>query len=134
VSNQQTFVWCHGSQPLIYQPQSRISVQDYVHTNDQWAIRSIDCPGTGATIAQTIIQGTTIAICDGSYKYQFGAAGFMIQNGFSQELRILGANVTPGHPDEQNLYQSEIGGIAVIVIVAEALTALYEIQSKTVEL
>ena len=134
MSEQQTFVWCQGNRPSIYQTASRTSVQEYVSENDQWTIRSLDCPSNGAVIARALIQGTAIAICDGSYKDQFGTAGFVLQNGFSRESRILGANVTPGHPDEQNPYRSEIGGMAAIVVVVEALTLLYDIQTWTIEL
>jgi hypothetical protein len=49
-------------------------------------------------------------------------------------LRILGANVTPGHPEEQNPYRSKVGGIFAIGIVVEAITTLFDIQSGTIEL
>jgi hypothetical protein len=105
-------------------------VRDYVSKQDQWAIRSLNCPNNGTTIARSIIQGKAIAICDGSYKYKFGTAGFVIQQGLSKESRILGANVTPGHPeDKQNPYRSEVGGKFAIVIVVEAITTLFDIQS-----
>jgi hypothetical protein len=85
-------------------------------------------------IARALIQGTAIAICDGSYKDQFGTAGFVLQNGFSRASRILGANVTPGHPSDQNPYRSEIGGMAAIVVMVDALTLLYAIQDGPIEL
>jgi len=134
VSQQPTFVWCHGSQPSTYQPRLKTSVKDHVKDHDLWAIRSFDCPNNGATIAQAILQGTALAICDGSYKDQFGTAGFAIQNGSSRDSRILGANVTPGHPEDQNPYRSEVGGIAAIVIIVEALTTVYAIQNGSIEL
>ena len=135
VSQQQTdFFWCHGSKPLLYQPPLPLLVQDYIHANNHWAIRSLNCPGNGVMLAQALIQGTAIAICNESYKDQFGTAGFVLQNGFSRESRIVGANVTPGHPNNQNPYRSKIGGMAAIIIVVKSLTLLYDIQSGTIKL
>jgi hypothetical protein len=87
----------------------------------------------GARIAQSIILGQVIAIYDGSYKDQFGMGGFALQHGASRDYRISLANVTPGHPDDQNPYHGKVGGIAVIVIIVEALTNMYGIQIGAIE-
>jgi hypothetical protein len=81
-----------------------------------------------------LIQGTAVAVCDGSYKDHFGTAGFVIQRGDNDEERIVGAHVTPGHPDESNAYRSELGGILAIVIVTEAIAKLHDIQEGKIEL
>jgi hypothetical protein len=52
---------------------------DHIAAIDQWAICSLDTPQEGANIAQAIIHGNAIAICDGSYKNNFGTAGFVLQ-------------------------------------------------------
>jgi hypothetical protein len=120
--------------PSVYRALLKTSVKDHVSVQDLWAIRSLDCPNNGETIAQALIRGNAIAICDGSYKDQFGTAGFALQNGSSREYRILGANVTPGHPEDQNPYRSEVGGIAAIIIIVEAITTIYDIQTGAIEL
>ena len=127
------FVWCHGSQPSTYQPQAHDCLGDLIHDNDQWAIRSFFCPDNGTGIASAIIQGNAVAVCDGSYKENFGTAGFVIQKGNSKNLRITGAHVTPGHPDEINPYRSELGGILALVIVTEAIVAFHDIREGTIE-
>ena len=134
VSEQLTFVWCHGSTNSVQQPTPDQTVLSKIHPRDQWAAQSLDCPEQGATIARALIQGNAIAVCDGSYKDHFGTAGFVIQQWDKQQSRILGANVTPGHSDDQNPYRSKIGGIFGIVVVVEALVALYDISHGTIEL
>ncbi len=133
VSVQPSFVWCHGSCPTIPPSTPSNTIQSLISENDQWAVRSFDCP-EGATIAQALIQGNAIAICDGSYKDHFGTAGFAIQQGTQRAQRIIGANVTPGHPDDQNPYRAEIGGIYSIVVVVEAIVQKYHVTTGTIEL
>jgi hypothetical protein len=81
-----------------------------------------------------LIQGTAIAVCDGSYKEDFGAAGFILQRGASKHKTIAGAHVTPGHPEEINPYRSELGGILAIVVITEAIADFHDIQTGTIEL
>jgi hypothetical protein len=134
VSEQPTFVRCHGSVPGICNPSDAPSVATTIHPRDQWAVQSLDCPEEGATIARALISGQAIAVCDGSYKDQFGTAGFVLQNRDKHDGRILGANVTPGHREDQNPYRSEIGGIFAVVVVVEALVQLHDISQGTIEL
>jgi hypothetical protein len=49
-------------------------------------------------------------------------------------LRIIGAHVTPGHPNEINPYQSELGGIVAIVVTANAIVTFHDIHNGTTEL
>jgi hypothetical protein len=134
VSEQPTFIWCHGSRPSLFHRPHPTTVSALISENDQWSVRSLDCPSNGAHVAQAIIQGNAVAICDGSYKDKFGTAGFAIQQWANRDKRIIGANVTPGHPDDQNPYRSEIGGIFAIVVIVEALVKLYTITHGTIEL
>jgi hypothetical protein len=127
-------LWCHGSQPSgPHTPETTTSLAETVAESDKWAIRSIHCHDNGQNIAEALRQGTAIAVCDGSYKDQFGTAGFVLQRGDSKDARITGAHVTPGHPDDINPYRSELGGILAIVIVTEAVTTLHHIQKGVIE-
>jgi hypothetical protein len=49
-------------------------------------------------------------------------------------ISILGANVSPGHREDQNPYRSEIGGIFAVVVVVEALVKFHDISQGTIEL
>jgi hypothetical protein len=81
-----------------------------------------------------MIQGNAIAVCDGSYKDQFGTAGFVIQKWDSKIERVIGAHVTPGHPDDINPYRSELGGILAIVTIANAIATFHDVHTGTIEL
>jgi hypothetical protein len=133
-TNHDSFVWCHGSQPSQSTNPSPPTLATTIHDNDQWAIRKLHCTDQGKAMANAILQGTAIAVCDGSYKDQFGTAGFVLQDGSDTDTRITGAHVTPGHPDEINPYRSELGGILAIVVVTEAIATLHNIQEGTIEL
>jgi hypothetical protein len=122
------FVWCHDSTILSYAIRSILSIKDIIHDNDKWAIRTLHCPENRSTVAQAIIRGNAIAVCDGSYKDHFGTAVFVLQNGNNKTSRILGAHVTPGHPDDINPYGSELGDILAIVIVTEAIATFHDIN------
>jgi hypothetical protein len=134
VSEQPTFVWCHGSSPSIARSPQSTQISDLIHANDQWAVRSFSCPNNGKSIADAISQGTAISVCDGSYKTHFGTAAYVIQDGDQREARILGANVTPGHPADQNPYRSEVAGIFAVVIIVEAITKAHGLLNGTIEL
>ncbi len=133
ITQHNNFVWCHGSQPSTYEPPTHDCLEARIHDNDQWAIRSFSCPDNGTAIARAIIQGNAVAVCDGSFKEEFGTAGFVFQQGNTNDLRITGAHVTPGHSDEINPYRSELGGILAVVIVAEALVLFHDIREGTIE-
>jgi hypothetical protein len=113
---------------------TKTTLEDHIHDNDQWAVRSLQHKGNGQYIAQALISGKAVAVCDGSYKDQFGTAGFVIQFGNSPESRVTGAHVTPGHPEEINPYRSELGGILAIVIIVDAIASFHDIQEGTIEL
>jgi hypothetical protein len=128
------FVWCHGSAISSYVIRPILNMPDLIHDNDKWAIHTLHCPKNGSTVTQAILRGNAIAVCDGSYKDHFGTAAFVLQNGNSQTSRILGAHVTPGHPDDINPYRSELGGILAIVIITEAIATFHNIAESTIKI
>ena len=135
------YIWSHGYQPT--EPQHPTeqhnmnptpTIETMIKENDKWTVRSLHCTDKGRHIADAIREGKDIAVCDGSYKEQFGTAGFVIQYGDSKEAWVTGAHVTPGHADDINPYSSELGGILALVAVAEAIAELYNIKDGSVEL
>jgi hypothetical protein len=134
VSEQAGFIWCHGSSPSTFSNHQSTQIADLIHANDQWAIRSFSCPDNGIIIAAAISNRTAISVCDGSYKTKFGTAAYVIQNGAHSNGRFLGAHVTPGHPDDQNPYCSEVAGIFAVVVIIEAIITAHHIPSGTIEL
>ena len=97
-----------GSRPTMLESPNHIS-------DDDWAIRSVSHPPDLQPILESLILGTAIAVCDGSFKDNMGTAAFCIQPSSSLNDRILGCNLTPGMPSELSAYRSELGGIYGIV-------------------
>jgi hypothetical protein len=129
------FVWCYGSKISSYALHPILSIMDLIQDDNKWAICTLYCPEkNGSTVAQAIIRGNAIAVCNGSYKDHFGTIAFVLQNGNSQTSHILRAHVIPGHPDNINLYHSELGGILAIVIITEATATLHDITDGTIEI
>jgi hypothetical protein len=129
-------VWCYGSSTLSYAIRPILSITDLIQDNaDKWAIHTLHCPENGSPVAQAIIRGNAIAVCDGSYKDHFGTAAFVLQNRNNQTSRVLGAHVSPGHPDNINPYHhSELGSIHAIVIVTEAIATFHDINEGIIEI
>ncbi len=61
-------------------------------------------------------------------------AGFVIQKWDSKTERVIGAHITPGHPDDINPYRSELGGILAIVTIANAIATFHDVHTGTIEL
>ncbi len=93
----------------------------------RWAITEFDIEDNGAAIAQALIQGTAIAVSDGSFKNQQGTSAFVI-DGKSAVGRLVGVNVIPGDADSQSPHRSELGGVAGIL---EALHGTCEAHGVT---
>jgi hypothetical protein len=127
-------VCLHGTSPSLHSEPWQETVQAVVTEPEKWAIRKLSCTDNGAGLAQALIQGTAIAVCDGSYKDHFGTAGFVLQHGNRPDFRIVGAHVTPGHPSDINAYRSELGGILAIVIITDAVAVLHDVQAGTIEI
>jgi hypothetical protein len=135
ITEHPNFVWSHGSKSCSHTaPPPPSTLEDLISDNDKWAIRHLAYTANGQHIAQAIIQGSAVAVCDGSYKNQFGTAAFVLQHGNSKHHRILGAHATPGHPSDINPYRSELGGILAIVVLVESIATFHDIQQGTIEL
>jgi hypothetical protein len=128
------FVWCPGSTITSYAICPILSIKDIIHNNNKSAIRTLHCPENCSTVAQAIIRGNAIAVCDGSYKDHFGTAAFVLQSRNNKTSHILGAHVTPGHPGDINPYRSELGSILAIVIVTEAIARFHDINKGTIKI
>ena len=97
-----------------------------------WAIRHTSFPSDVTLIIEAINNGTATGVCDGSYKEHFGTAAFCLCATTHTRSRIIGCNVTPGHPDDLTPYRSELGGIYGIVSVVHDLVKKYGITSGSI--
>jgi hypothetical protein len=120
------YVWCHGTSPSMYATASHSTIEELIHENDTWTITKLHYLPSGANIAAAMIKGTAVAVYNGSFKEQFGTAGFVFQDWNSKQDGAIGAHVTPGYPSEINPYRSKLGGILTLVVVAEAIAIFHQ--------
>jgi hypothetical protein len=99
-----------------------------------WVFQRVSWPDHGARLAEAIRKGTAIAVCDGSYKNNFGTAAIILQDSDDDDNRVTVAHCTPGHPSEQNPYRSELGGILAIYVIVERICQRFGITEGAVEL
>jgi hypothetical protein len=90
----------------------------------QWALRDINLTDDGLTIAQAIRIGTAIGISDGSFKYGFDTASWVLEVP-SPRHRIRGDNIVPGDTADQGSYRSELSGLYGITMGVYALCEFY---------
>jgi len=63
-----------------------------------------------ADLIQAIYNGQAVTVSNGSFKDQARAATWMIE-GQMAEHQLLGTGLTPGHPEDQSAYWSELFGL-----------------------
>jgi len=66
--------------------------------------------GDIVVLIDAIKQGIAVAVSDGSFQDQRGAAAWTIK-GSSAANRLTGEGLTPGNPQDQSAYRSELFGI-----------------------
>jgi hypothetical protein len=87
-------------------------------------------PEDCSPIRDAILQGSLIAVSDGSYQETYGTAAWILQ---APEHRILGQAICPGTADDQNSYRSEIAGLLAILHIIDALVTFYHITYGSIE-
>ncbi len=63
-----------------------------------WSLRSIQLPPNRSVLAAKLVNGTIIAVSDGSYSEMFGSAAWVLQGA---HMRCTGQVVCPGSAKEQ---------------------------------
>jgi len=82
-------------------------------------------------LIQDIISGHAVAVSDGSFRDQHGAAAWTIE-GKDTSSKLQGAGVTPGLPEDQSAYRSELFGLWGILNALTRLSHEYNINSGLV--
>ena len=110
------------------------SMQTSLPEEDQWATATLEIPEDDcATLSEALREGTALAVSDGSFKDSFGTSAFVLE-GKDGTHRLTGANVVPGHPDDQSAYRSEIAGVCAILQVLLMICQLFNITEGEVEI
>jgi hypothetical protein len=97
----------------------------------KWSIKNYIASDNGEQIAQSITDGSAVAVCDGSYKDGKGSAAWVIE-GATSEGRIRGTNFPPGPSTGQNSYRSELAGIYGILTMLNVICSTHNIQSGAI--
>lgn len=99
-----------------------------------WAHDNLKCFGSTAELANDIKEGKITCVADGSFKDQHGTAAWKILNLENPKNAVEGQCITPGSPEQQNAYRSELSGVYAGISVINALVEYYEIQQGSVVL
>ena len=99
----------------------------------QWAVSEMSLSDDGIVIAQALIQGTAIAVSNGSFKDSQGTSAFIIEGG-SKQGRLVGVNLIPRDESSQSQYRrSELGGVASILECLHCICIAHGITAGKVE-
>ncbi len=82
--------------------------------------------GSAQELKQAIEQGVAVAVSDGSYQLEAGAAAWTIE-GCTAENRIYGAGKTPGMETDHSAYRSELFGLWGILMSLHQFTTEHQI-------
>jgi len=82
----------------------------------------------GLTVAQTIAQGTAVAVSDGSLRYTLGTSAFVIE-GATLDHHVLGYNIFPGPVEEGDSHWCALAGLHAIVTTINCLCRLHSVTS-----
>ena len=82
-------------------------------------------------LKQSIIQGTAVAISDGSFKDKYGTTGFII-TGDSIDSAIVGATPCLGRRELHDAYRAELTGLLAMLIVLEQVCEFHQITEGKV--
>jgi hypothetical protein len=98
----------------------------------RWAVERFAVLDDGETLAAAICQGQAIAVCDGSYKDDFGMAAYVLE-GATSVNRLVVVLVVPGTPANQSSYRSEVVGLYGVVVMVHLICEQYRITSGAIE-
>jgi hypothetical protein len=98
----------------------------------RWAVERFAVLDDGETLAAAICQGQAIAVCNGSYKDDFGMAAYVLE-GATSVNRLVVVLVVPGTPANQSSYQSELAGLYGVVVMVHLICEQYGITSGAIE-
>ncbi len=87
--------------------------------------------GDIGVLIDAIKQGIAVAVSDGSFQDQWGATAWTIK-GSSAVNCLTGEGLTPGNPQDQSAYRSELFGIWGMVASIYQLTTEHKISSGQV--
>jgi hypothetical protein len=104
-----------------------------VHPDAAWAVKGLTVGNEddGRAVATSISNGSCLAISDGSFKDQHGTASWTVQG--DDSFGALGSSlISPGNPEDQSAYRSELAGLFGIATIVDLLCQYHDITGGTV--
>jgi hypothetical protein len=132
--NDRFYLISYGAHVTPVPVRSNISLLDRIDqlpVLDKWTIDKIYAPDDdGQYLAQSIQQGTCIAVSDGSYKEdtQQATSAFLIEGPDGEIHRISGVNRIPGSSISLSSFRAELGGIEGILSIVTVLVEHHKIR------
>ena len=127
--------WAPAIKPPTHQATSSFSeyVKKNVHPDAAWAVTRFIASNAddGKAVAESIKNGCCVAISDGSFKDEFGTASWIVQ-GEDEFGSLEGSLVTPGNPEDQSAYRSELAGLYGIAAIVNLLCQYHKITEGSI--
>ena len=100
--------------------------------DQKWSMQEVEWSADGGqALVDAIANGCAIAVSDGSFKDEYGTAGWTIR-GDTDDVFITGSNITPGDGQYQSAYRSELSGLYGIVVAVEVLCRVFNITDGSI--
>ncbi len=96
---------------------------------DDWLPERMVVDGDEAKVARALEKGSLRIVSDGSFKQMYGAAAVRITTR-SMKHSIWITCQTPGLPDSQSAYRSELAGILAALSVVHLLAQVYKVSGS----
>jgi thiamine phosphate synthase YjbQ (UPF0047 family) len=126
---------CTGAATIMHQevPQHRtfkafLQADQWLH----WCIHNFHIEDE-ELLKEAILEGSAIAISDGSYKNFFGTASWTIGN-LEVAALLSGQAVCPGAAPDMDSYRSELAGIYCIMAVVKKFCSFHHIKEGSIEI
>lgn len=110
---------------------SPASLTDSIATLDpsiRWTLDTCTIPADdGKALAQLIREGAAIGLSDGSYKQQYGTAGFILYSN-TPDCSFVGMLPCLGPFHQHDAYRSELSGLLALVTALQAICSFHNIS------
>jgi hypothetical protein len=119
----------HPATPTVH---SLTQFQQKLGCEYEWIFSRGQYTDDGWEVAESLQYGGCMAISDGSYKDGLGMASLVIL-GKTKRCRVRADVVSPGGPNGQNTFRSELAGLYATVIWVTSIAEYYGVSGGTIE-
>lgn len=98
----------------------------------RWLYNRLTLLDNGEIVVQAIINGTALAISDGSFHKDYGTVAWVLE-GDSSLGRLGGTAIAPGGAYDQSAYRSELTGVYAIIMTVKLLVEQHGITSGSIQ-